>query len=634
MLTVKKQILPNKTFLTNFAMQTIILIILFVSNIFSQVVIEERIEIDPTNYKTNIQTTRGDGWWIDTCYINTYDSSEVDLTFSPPAIEPGETTIMTVDYNEELHNFLDRNITLEPNLGSIIKTGNSEYKYYAPSSTPGDTALIVRIYYEQFHWGCAYGELKPDSIKTNSTLEDYQCGCPIWTWTQVFRKYGIDSIIIAWDSLDVKVVPDTIYPGDTAQVVIKKRLPDGTLIDFVSTQTYVAGMLDGCILGKLVAGVQEGAYVEDVLQPIYFIADTSADTTGSVLLRVGLVELTDKPQIKNSQQTDLVESDCFIGGQFGNYDNVTVVKEHPIEIIYPTSNSPDEWITSEPAMPEISYAVELHSHIGQQVKLICEYEVSCTYQRRSPEGYPICSRTSKVIYHDTLDAEGGVINVNPVIFTKDKATFEFKARGHRGSGCNETITTWDEGDDVFTGGSVTIRVTATDLSWDAFAFREQVANRILGINPDTQAIDEYANSNEIKAILFVEAKTNQFTGEGIDPSMWWPYDEPGFPLYGAPNGYGLMQLDNSLVATEKQLWNWKANIDGGTNKYNNLKSIALNRIKKHPYTEEVLLKCAFQLYHSYEMYYEWTKSKGWQPIEGVAHNYGYQAYKKYLELNN
>ncbi|NUM60552.1 MAG: hypothetical protein HUU44_00190, partial [Ignavibacteriaceae bacterium] len=190
---MKKQILPNKTFLTNFAMQTIILIILFVSNIFSQVVIEERIEIDPTNYKTNIQTTRGDGWWIDTCYINTYDSSEVDLTFSPPAIEPGETTIMTVDYNEELHNFLDRNITLEPNLGSIIKTGNSEYKYYAPSSTPGDTALIVRIYYEQFHWGCAYGELKPDSIKTNSTLEDYQCGCPIWTWTQVFRKYGIDS---------------------------------------------------------------------------------------------------------------------------------------------------------------------------------------------------------------------------------------------------------------------------------------------------------------------------------------------------------------------------------------------------------------------------------------------------------
>jgi len=44
---MKKQNLPNRTFLANFAMQSLSLILLFVINIFPQVVINERVEINP-----------------------------------------------------------------------------------------------------------------------------------------------------------------------------------------------------------------------------------------------------------------------------------------------------------------------------------------------------------------------------------------------------------------------------------------------------------------------------------------------------------------------------------------------------------------------------------------------------------
>ena len=71
---MKKQNLPNRTFLTNFAMQTIFLIFLFVSNIFPQVVIKERIEINPNRQiNPDWRTTEGDGWWIGGCYFENYD---------------------------------------------------------------------------------------------------------------------------------------------------------------------------------------------------------------------------------------------------------------------------------------------------------------------------------------------------------------------------------------------------------------------------------------------------------------------------------------------------------------------------------------------------------------------------------
>jgi hypothetical protein len=82
-------------------------------------------------------------------------------------------------------------------------------------------------------------------------------------------------------------------------------------------------------------------------------------------------------------------------------------------------------------------------------------------------------------------------------------------------------------------------------------------------------------------------------------------------LYGRPNGYGLMQLDNP-AATEKQLWNWQANIDGGSNLYfTEKKPGAFNYLQKHHnYNQEQYYKSAFQRYNGGNLYI-WNKDDSW-----------------------
>jgi len=95
--------------------------------------------------------------------------------------------------------------------------------------------------------------------------------------------------------LEIFIEPTTIQPGDTAKITIKKRNPDGSLTDFPPEQIIEIGTVEGCAFGKILAcegsectlepyfyGISEGG-------PLYFIADSSADT-GTVKIRVGLIE--------------------------------------------------------------------------------------------------------------------------------------------------------------------------------------------------------------------------------------------------------------------------------------------------------------------------------------------------------
>ncbi len=89
--------------------------------------------------------------------------------------------------------------------------------------------------------------------------------------------------------LVVNIVPETIAPGDTAQIIPKLKNPDGSLSDFPIEQTFEIGMLDGCALGMIKTATDSGLYVDAALQPFYFIADTGA-VEGTVKLRVGVIE--------------------------------------------------------------------------------------------------------------------------------------------------------------------------------------------------------------------------------------------------------------------------------------------------------------------------------------------------------
>ena len=91
--------------------------------------------------------------------------------------------------------------------------------------------------------------------------------------------------------LKVTIFPEVISPGDTAEIIIKKRNPDGSLEDYPPSQAFEVGMIEGCEGGTLLAEGDTGAYLYNVYQPIKFIAaDNIQGDTLSIKLRAALVE--------------------------------------------------------------------------------------------------------------------------------------------------------------------------------------------------------------------------------------------------------------------------------------------------------------------------------------------------------
>ena len=86
-----KEVYMKKLKLTGKILPIIFFIFLFVINIFPQVEIKERIEINP-----GIQTMNPllSGCTFGNCTYYDCDSSEIYIRFTPPSIEPGESTIM------------------------------------------------------------------------------------------------------------------------------------------------------------------------------------------------------------------------------------------------------------------------------------------------------------------------------------------------------------------------------------------------------------------------------------------------------------------------------------------------------------------------------------------------------------
>jgi hypothetical protein len=87
----------------------------------------------------------------------------------------------------------------------------------------------------------------------------------------------------------------TLSPGDTAQVFIKYRYSDGSVVNFPNTVPFEIGMLDGCEAGGILEGDQMGPYFYGVTQPIKFVAaDSIQGDSVTIRLRVGSLAIASK----------------------------------------------------------------------------------------------------------------------------------------------------------------------------------------------------------------------------------------------------------------------------------------------------------------------------------------------------
>jgi len=490
------------------------------------------------------------------------------------------------------------------------------------------------------------------------------------------QLWGSGIITIGKDSSHIAAYfeKSDLAPGDTVNVIVKKVDGNGNETDYPPDTPFEVAIVKGCGLG-LINGTSD--HLSNIQQPIKFVvADPITGTDTVVVLRVGapVVEentpnkiVVNTPALRKAnnaisnmsmrtaQNTNAKilaeaaeETVCTIYTPIysNNADAAATIRKIELEILDPTPTT-TAWITAEPKMPEVICKAQLKNYDKGTVTFEWKYIVRKHYSRAGGK----CMRISRSEFNGLSYSNlGNEITEWSVPFDKDSGYFYFKSLQPGKNkydplnyiyGCaGETDEWYDTNKEIFTGGEVLITITAKDFHTGKILAKLDTihSGKILGKNPDVPVIYAYANSNKIKAIMWKEGQTTHFTGERIAFKFWWPYNEEGWPLYGKPNGYGLMQLDNAPAATERQLWNWKANVEGGKQKLIATEKASDDYIKRSHATNEEKYRMtnAFQYYNNGKKdkrYYIWRDVRiGWKPNPNRDSEYGKKVYNKYIEF--
>src|SRR5574338_36313 len=582
----------------------------FIISIFdlsiAQVIIKEKVEIYPVtipinnNQLTDTSQTHKINY-LENVQRNNISGDNAQSTVTIPFY--GRVTVEVILSDAALSSRVSLEIR-QPEYQVLSEYANHNVGFaWASDNMAQGTAVEFGIDWYWNNWGTIYQGKEAGVITTQIDSTEYTMGFEAlgddWDYNElVIRVKFIPTEIV------VTIDPPIIFPGDTANVIIKNRLADGTLIDLPPTQKFEAAMLDGCIYGQLKAGVDSGAYLDNVFQPIIFIADTNAIDSGAVLLRVGLVEETalNKLDIQTG-----ITFDCFPGYFISkNYNDANVSIDNPLFIIYPTPFT-IERISEEPRMPTVVCKATLKKFYPGTIKYEWKYIVRKTYKR-----WGLCERISKSEFQGLSYSNSSVYTEWTVPFVKDSGIFSFTSLSHRnqdipGYGCKKEIKYWyDENNEIFTGGEVLITIIAKNQYGNIIARLDTAKlNKIIGNNPIKADLYSYINDKEIIALAESETEAHQFT---YTAKTWWPYNEFDWPIYGSPNGYGVMQLDGP-AATERQLWNWKENIEGGKLLRDSKRNIAKQHLDEYgDYPPEYLTQSMFQLFNGRHLY-KWKEGK-------------------------
>lgn len=233
-------------------------------------------------------------------------------------------------------------------------------------------------------------------------------------------------------------------------------------------------------------------------------------------------------------------------------------------IVYPTDGlKEEEDITKDPKMPDITPQAQLQNYSGGTVNFGWDLRVQWT--------------------------------------GRDGRKFDDSFHGNT-SAQNSNVSSWsiDWNKMIRGGDEITLDVTATAGGKD---YHETVNHGFIikGDNPDRTAVKTLLTVEE-QVIAYMESRFRQF------------WSDKNFPIFGAPHGYGLMQLDPP--DNNEEVWDWKANAKEGQSRFAKKKNLATkypSRVKEKGgayryatnYTQQQFLTDAFQLYNGYH-YWIWV----------------------------
>jgi hypothetical protein len=354
--------------------------------------------------------------------------------------------------------------------------------------------------------------------------------------------------------------PEQIVPGDTTEITFKKRHLDGTLEDIPEWRTFEVGLLDGCELGKLSKDGVDSNYLYGVTQPIYFIADSSADS-GIVKIRAGLI-----PEIIASSMTSSNKNESTINKKTAKRYDVIINKQENINVSTNNSSNssvtanldnefcysgtytvdgfgegdlnvlkpnlvfeypkPDTilWITADPnpQMPVINCKASLNNYCKRgTIFFNWEYWIRYTlYRHEYKTNDTICRRTGMVkilgaTEYEIGDPNGGGCPAESnwdVSFDYDPllSNIQVEFRGkhdEQEGGCDAIIDQWYEGDQIFIGGDVYAKLIAKNAYGKIIAIGETSGGKILGENPSPEVFLNYIPQLDFQAVVRKETSS-------------------------------------------------------------------------------------------------------------------------------
>jgi len=566
----------------------------------------------------------------------------------------------------------------------------------------GDTSLIEghlsdwsRIartngFYAKIISGSEYGQIYDDCGDTLSDRIDYiSCPLPgndIFSFNFVangnkpivkvnvvievgiigFSEYvGRLTIAVKPSPIVVSIQPGCVSPGDTALIVIQKRNDDGSLSNFPPGQLFEVGIMEGCEFGKILWHDENlmkdslASYVASSILPLQFVATANSSLdSGKVIIKIGILDYSQfykknikVIQSKSSKQKYQRKINETCSGRTINLKFTEEIYENigqNIDLIYPTKDSDQELITTEPKMPKVICRAKLNSYNGGTVTFYWEYTVQYSYLRKERmgncwqrAGQALCPRHASITFTgvsysvDENETNWQVpflidnIEKVQIIAPKPERIPIGKVDKYQGN-CSQVINFWDyKSRDIFTGGHVMVEIHAKDVQGNSVGHYKGTVNNIIGLNPDINDIISYINDPAIYAVVRHEGGSRQFTSS----TNSFPYSAKGYPLYGPPNGYGLLQIDNGPTPKEMVLWNWQANLQVGIDRYNQSYTSAIKYTQRHPYTNDILRMNTWQNYNAGgdNFYYVWDEDNGKWIISkcGEKNSYAQQVYKLY-----
>jgi len=233
----------------------------------------------------------------------------IDSNYALPFTVVVEANINEVTFSDEIE-FIPKSFIIETELyPQAITTGEQSavYIYLSAlcSGLPFETKINVEIIQGQVY-GSLIDPNTNERTKIVTNLEHFFGNAWVDYIADGISSEITDTVIVRISTTDPAITPketlliikpppiyvytepEVLGADDTADVIIKHRLENGTLEDFPPEQTFELAVLDGCVNGNFMVGDSINVYFADAVQPIKFVTADSLDSeVGEVFIRVG-----------------------------------------------------------------------------------------------------------------------------------------------------------------------------------------------------------------------------------------------------------------------------------------------------------------------------------------------------------